>query len=140
MTPFELERLSQLSQARQDADAAKLRSFHAEESRIRAQLAALNTTHKSARDLPTLETLPLHRVGGDLLWQRWVGRRRRELQMQLARCLASKGTAQRHLQESFGKSSALHSLRRDVQARELQAKTKKELEAVTEIGVLRRST
>ena len=139
MTPFELEQLSQLSQAQQDADAAKLRSIQIEERRIRAQLAALDTTHATARDLPTLDTLPLRRLGGDLLWQRWVGRRRRELQMQLARCLARKGTARQNLQKSFGKSSALHSLRRDIRVREDHEKTKKKLDAVTEIGVLLRS-
>lgn len=140
MTPLQLEQLSMLSQAQQDADAAKLRLINAEERRIRAQLAALDTNHESTRDLPAVAVLPLRRVGGDLLWQRWVGRRRRELQMQLARCLARKGAAQALLKKSFGKSSALKSLRHDLQAREERARRIQRLDAVTEIGVLHRSS
>ena len=72
MTPLELDHLTKLSQAQQDADAAKLRAIHSEEQRIRSQLAALDATQDSARDLPALITLQQLRVGLDLLWQRCV--------------------------------------------------------------------
>lgn len=139
MTPSELVKLIKLSQAQQNADAAILNSVRAEERRIRAQIADIDSTQKSARDLPAAETLPQRCVGGDLIWQRWVGRRRRELQMQLARCLARKGKARHHLQKSFGKTAALQSVRFDTQTHEDHAKNTQILAAVTEIGVLRQS-
>lgn len=139
MTPLELDHLTKLSQAQQDADAAKLQAIHSEEQRIRSQLAALDATQDSARDLPALKTLQQRRVGGDLLWQRWVGRRRRELQMQLARCLARKATARRHLQKSFGKSSALQKLKTNAKTRKDHATNTRRFEAMTQIGVLLQS-
>lgn len=110
MTPADLASLRALSQAVQDADAAKLRDIKAEEARIRAQLAALDNRNREARDMPWSEKMHHHRLGGDLLWQVWVGQKRRDLQIQLAQCLARQGSAKRALQKSFGKQAALREL------------------------------
>ena len=136
MTPDALTKLVELSQAVQEADAAKLQAIRAEETRIRAQLAALDARHKEARALPMADALPLHRLGGDMLWQVWVGRRRRDLQMQLARCLARQGAARRALQKSFGKRTALNTVQEKVQRKRDRAEKIKAIDAVTGMSVL----
>lgn len=136
MKPASLKELAKLSQAVQDADAAKLQSIRAEEARIRAQLAALDARHKEARNLPIAHALPHHRLGGDVLWQVWVGRRRRDLQMQLARCLARQGAVKRALQKSFGKRFALENAQDDLRAKLARAAKIKAFDQITEMSVL----
>lgn len=139
MTPTALEDLVRLSQARQEADAAKLQKIRAEEQKIRAQLAALDDRNHMARSLPAQAALPQRSLGVDMLWQVWVGRRRRELQMQLARCLAHKGAARRALQKSFGKSAALGEVTEDLNAKACRLDRLKTFEAITDFGVLQRT-
>ncbi|MEL7280844.1 MAG: hypothetical protein AAFY35_16890 [Pseudomonadota bacterium] len=133
-----LEDLAQLSRARQDADAAKLQTIRAEEAKIRAQLAALDAHHRAGMALPVDEKLSQQRLGADMLWQVWVGRRRRELQIQLARCLAQKGAARRALQKSFGKRSALQTVQVELENRALRDRKLKAFDAVTQLGVYQR--
>lgn len=136
MTPAQLDKLTSLSQAVQDADAATLLSIKAEEIRIRSQLAALDQKHKQAAGLPMLETLPQRSLGGDMKWQVWVGRRRRDLQMQLARCLARQGVARRALQKSFGKRAALDQIHTELGAKQNHTNRVKRDEAIVSLGVL----
>ncbi len=136
MTPAELAKLTALSQAVQDADAAKLLSIKADETRIRAQLAALDAQHKQATGLTMLETLPQRSLGGDMKWQVWVGRRRRDLQIQLARCLARQGVARRALQKSFGKRTALGQIHAELGAQKSQANRTRQDDGIVSLGVL----
>ena len=136
MTPAALEDLARLSRARQDADAAKLQTIRAEEVKIRAQLAALAARHRAAMTLSIQEKLSQQRLGADMLWQVWVGRRRRELQMHLARCLARKGGARRALQKSFGKRVALQEVQAEVEGKAERLEKLKAMETMTELGVL----
>lgn len=130
--------LAKLSDAVREADAANLRAICADETRIRGQLTALDQRHKEAQVLVLDETLPLRRLGGDLLWQVWVGRRRRELQMQLAQCLARKGNARRALQKSFGKSTALADVQGEQHKAEDRARRARAFEKLTDLGIATR--
>ncbi|MEM6587618.1 MAG: hypothetical protein AAF641_04155 [Pseudomonadota bacterium] len=138
MTPSQLAELTALSQAVQEADAAILLSIKAEETRIRAQLAALDAQHKQAKDLPMIDTLHHRSLGGDMKWQIWVGHRRRELQMQLARCLARQGMARRKLRQSFGKRAALYHIQTDLETKRNHAKRSAGNETVIGLGVLQK--
>ncbi|MEL7255078.1 MAG: hypothetical protein AAFZ04_06595 [Pseudomonadota bacterium] len=139
MIPSELAKLARLSQAAQEADAARLQSIKAEEHRIRAQLAALDDQHKQAQNLPMADSLPHRSLGGDIKWQVWVGRQRRELQMQLARCLARQGAARRALKKSFGKRTALDQVQADIEASAKRADMVKRYEALTDQGLIQHS-
>ncbi|MEO0751715.1 MAG: hypothetical protein AAFY25_07920 [Pseudomonadota bacterium] len=136
MTPAALSELIRLSQAQQDADAAHLQIIHTEEKRLRAQLAALDCRHKTTQSLNLEETLPQRRLGVDMLWQVWVGRRRRDLQIQLAHCLARKGAAKRALQKSFGKRFALERVFEKEQLVMHHAEQITNFSKVTQLGIL----
>lgn len=69
-------------------------------------------------------------------WQVWVGRRRRELQMQLARCLARQGAARRALQRSFGKRAALDQIQTDLTEKTGHITRVKRHEALIALGLL----
>lgn len=73
------------------------------------------------------EALALRRVGGEILWQGWVNRNRRELQMELARVLARKGEALAALKHAHGRSEAIEGLRDKAQKSELDKKIKRDL-------------
>ncbi|MEO0370907.1 MAG: hypothetical protein AAF231_05575 [Pseudomonadota bacterium] len=138
MTPAALAKLQDLSQAMQEADAAQLLSIKAEETRIRAQLAALDDHHKRTQSLTLMDAMPHRSLGGDIKWQVWVGRRRRELQIQLARCLARQGAARRALKKSFGKRAALSQIQTELLAHRARATGIKRDETVTGLGLLQR--
>lgn len=131
-----LAELARLSEAVQDADAAKLQAIRAEETRIRAQLAALDDRQQQTRSLSTMEVMPHNRLGGDILWQVWIGRRRRDLQIQLARCLARKGAARRALQKSFGKRSALENVTTELHQERARTDKIKALDTLNSLGIL----
>lgn len=136
MTPEALTKLTDLSQAMQEADAARLSAIKAEETRIRTQLAALDAHHREATRLPMLETLPQRSLGGDIKWQVWVGRQRRDLQIQLARCLARQGAARRALQTSFGRRNALTQIHKDLQESAGKKRHRQQDDTITALGLL----
>lgn len=138
MKPGSLHQLEELSQALQDADAAKLKVLRSEEQKIRTQLAQLSDTQQAMQDLPGSDLIPQRRVGGDILWHVWVSRRRHALHMELARCLARQGTARQALKKSFGKCAALGVVRGKLQSQADHAQKVKSYETITGVNVLGR--
>lgn len=99
-----LERLVEAGFAR---DRQALQRHLAEEGRLRGALAQLDEMERAAR----AETATgLRLVGADLAWQAWLGRRRRALNMALARCLAQKEGHLRQAQRGFGRVRAVAGL------------------------------
>lgn len=138
MTPKGLQTLRDIAQARQNADAAKLKTINAQEQTLRAQLAALDTSQTAQREVPVADTLSMRRIGGDMLWHVWVGRRRRDLQLQLARCLAQKGIARHALRQSFGKRHALEKMQTDLRHKAQKAVQLRTSETMVGMSVLQK--
>lgn len=106
MTRAPLEDLVRLTAARKVSEEARMRRLAAEEAEIRGEIEALDDRHRRALALPPEEMTGQRRIGADILWQAWVSRRRRQLQIRLARTLARKGAALRDLRRAHGRSSA----------------------------------
>lgn len=111
MTREALEDLARLTAVIRDAEAARMRRLTDEEARIRADLAALDADRRDAGALPAAALAVPRSVGADMLWQAWMGRARKDLQMRLARVLARKGAALRGLQIAHGRCEAARGLR-----------------------------
>ncbi|MEZ5715415.1 MAG: hypothetical protein R3D85_09715 [Paracoccaceae bacterium] len=100
------------------ADLARLRTIAAEEARLRAELAQLAEDERRNAAANPEDIAALNRIGGDVLWKAWIGRKREALNRQLATVMALKLTAARQLRHSFGKTSVAEELRdRDRQQR-----------------------
>lgn len=91
----------------------------AEESRLRASLAQLDAhLAQSESDLDA----PQKAIGADIVWQSWVGRNKRVLNIQLAQILAVKERHIAQVKEAYGKVLAtqeLHDRVRQVDKRKM---------------------
>jgi hypothetical protein len=104
------DNLLDIVKAMEVADAAKLRKIAAEERDVHLKIAALDAKHERSKKQSSTESLQMRRLGRELRWQQWVAKRRRDLQMQLARTLARKGMAQQALKRSFGRCAAINEI------------------------------
>ncbi len=110
MSPDPLRDLAALAAATRTATEAKMRRLAADEAELREELAALETKCRAARSLNAGDMLAQRSVGADMLWQGWVNRTRRQLQIRLARVLAMKGAALQELRRAHGRSEAAEAL------------------------------
>lgn len=116
MNPSALRDLSALTEMLYRAEQARMRDLNETESRLRRALGSLDETRKTALALPADTLGPMRRVGGDILWQGWIGRNRAELNRQLALCLAQKARLMARLRRAHGKHEAARHLLKDADA------------------------
>lgn len=79
----------------------------AQENRLRTSLRQLDehlTASRSSNDTPQKA------LGADVLWQAWVGRKKRELNLQLAQVLAVKERHVAQVRRAYGKTLAANDL------------------------------
>lgn len=102
-------------------EEARMRGSRAEEARLRAALAELYRPPDWTADA----TIARH-TGADRAWDRWVGREKERLNMELARLLAARAHVEARLKRAFGRAEAAAALaaddRRAAEARRRQAK------------------
>jgi len=107
MTPKrnEFAALARLANAAFGAGQARMGALQQREADLRARIAALDADRK-ARALSLGEADPALLAGADLIWHRWIDRRRAALNLELARTLAEQAAARVELQRSFGRKEA----------------------------------
>lgn len=105
-----LRDLAALTAAVRTAAEAKMRRLAAQEAELREELAALEAKCRAARHLDAGDLMAQQSIGADMLWQGWVNRTRRQLQIRLARVLAMKGAALQELRRAHGRSEAAETL------------------------------
>ena len=102
--------LAALADARYQVDLAQLQSIVGEETRLRSELQKLAGFERENAATDPADMLALRQLGGDILWQAWIGRKREELNLCLATVMARKLMVMQKLKVSFGKRSAAQSL------------------------------
>ena len=85
------------------ADLARLRAIAAEEAELRAELEELARAERRNAAADPDSIAALNRIGGDILWKAWIGRKRETLNLKLATVLARRLVAAQTLRRSFGK-------------------------------------
>lgn len=109
MTQDKLARMADVTKAIYMTEFQKVQGLLEEEARLRKDLARLRAQSEQGRE--TLQTDPsMQAVGADLLWQSWLNRTQRQLNMDLARVMARKLTAMDRVRRAFGKQSAVRSM------------------------------
>ncbi len=81
----------------------------AQENRLRASLQQLDEQMAASQ---SSNDTPQKAIGADVLWQAWVGRKKRELNMQLAQVLAVKERHVAQVRRAYGKVLAAQHLHR----------------------------
>lgn len=128
MTRAPLKDLVRLTAARKASEEARMRRLAGEEAEIRAELAALDGRHRRALALPAADMVDQRRIGADILWQGWIGRSRRRLQIRLAQVLAKKGAALRDLRLAHGRCTASEDLFKSADMTERDGQLKQQIE------------
>lgn len=98
--------LTAVTEAQFQAEQAKLRDILVLEKKLRDEAAMLEQQHAKARETYHADVAGSRVYGGDVLWQGWVSRSRRTLQIELARVLMQKGQMIRVLQRAHGRKLA----------------------------------
>lgn len=114
--------LAKVTDALFQVEQAKMQRIAAEEAAVRKNLADLEAQYNSAQDATT-DMMAIRALGADLLWQVWVGRKRADLQMELARILVRKAQAAEGLRFAFGKNHVASQLLQRQETLERQKKT-----------------
>lgn len=107
-----------------------------EEARLRHQLAQLDQhAQRPAQDIDIA-----HRaLGADILWQGWLGRKKRDLNQQLARLMVIKEKQLSQVRAAYGKFLVASELRDDALQVQRSKKRDSELDHAIESALFRHS-
>lgn len=127
MKPGSLEAMGEVAAALYRAEQARLGTLLRREAELRRTLADLDRHRRDNLGLPPADLHGARAIGADILWQGWVGRSRRALNIELAQVLAQKAERMGALRQAFGRTAALDSLREAAtQERRTAARTRAE--------------
>lgn len=101
--------ISQITEARFQAELAKLRALSAAEAAIRTDIARLNAQRLAAQAQFDGE-VSLRALGADSLWQSWLNRNLTALNMRLANTMAQKLESLDACRAAFGRNQAAEEL------------------------------
>lgn len=121
MSRARLQDLAELTMAARTARESRMQAIADEEAVIRQKLATLAEHRAAAMTSARGDGFVLRSVGADVLWQGWLDRTERELQIELARVLARKEEARRHLQRAYGRAAAAADLLEDARRKAQEA-------------------
>jgi hypothetical protein len=104
--------LEDLTKILKRAQEARVQGIVAEENRLRRAIAELDDKATLAGQLPAERLHDMRSVGADLLWNGWLSRSRRQLNIELAQVLARKGQIMREVRKAHGRNSAAKTILR----------------------------
>lgn len=110
--------------AKEDAQKSKMAAIHREENHLREVAAKLDHNKIEAMQCdPTLKQL-----GVDIAQLRWIGERRREVNLRLANVLARKESSLQDYRMAFGRTQSLQNLAAQNKTAEVRKKASQEIE------------
>ncbi|WP_317056389.1 hypothetical protein [Roseovarius rhodophyticola] len=106
-----LQQLSDLTNAKYQADLARLATLKEAEDNVRSALDELDTSRRRNAAALLSELNGQKSLGGDVLWQAWMSRAREARQLEMAQIRAQKEHLLQTLRLSFGRRLAAEQLR-----------------------------
>lgn len=111
-----LDQMAAAAQAIYLREHHKIQDVLSTEARLRQSLARLDAQAEQARrQTPTDHSM--RAVGADILWQGWVTRTRKQLNIELAQVMALKLTAMDRIRIAFGRRQAIRRMLEETTAR-----------------------
>ena len=138
MKNSDFETLGEVTEALYRAEAVRMQTLLHEESRLREALARLDAQYAANSALPEADLDGLRQIGGDMIWRGWVGRKKAELQSELAQVLARKGQIVGKLRRAFGKAQAVERMTATARAQRLSDAQTRDAEMCAHLAVLDR--
>lgn len=140
MTQAYFDQLLGLEEAQFQLEQAKMQGILDEESVIRSSIAQFEDNCRRARDAQVDASLAQGAFGGDVLWQRWVMRMRRDLQIELAQVLARKATMMRALAQAHGRKLSSQNLVNEARTTQIATKQKIQNGVLQDLFILQQDT
>lgn len=109
MKQNKLAQMSQVTEAVYLAEFRKVQPLLQEETRLRGALARLKEQAECERTALASD-MPMHAIGADLLWQAWLVRSRKQLNIELSQVLAKKSVVMERIRLAFGRRNAVQSM------------------------------
>lgn len=128
-----LEQMSQVTSAIYLSELQKVQKILNEESRLRKELSRLDAQSEAGRQAAAKD-LSIQTVGADFLWQAWLSRTRRQLNIELAQVMAQKLTAIGRVRNAFGRKTSVQSICASIQKEQRKANQKNALEVILRKG------
>lgn len=104
-----LAQMSQVTEAVYLAEFRKVQPLLQEEIRLRGALARLKEQADSERKALATD-MPMQTIGADLLWQAWLVRSRKQLNIELSQVLAKKSVVMERIRLAFGRRNAVQAM------------------------------
>lgn len=121
----DLDQLVALSDARYRREQQSIQRILAEEARLRSSLRQLDDQMRDSRQNGSVEQRAL---GADILWQGWVGRKKTELNQQLARLMVIKEQSLVQVRRAYGKLLVSEQMRTDARSEQKKKRGKAALD------------
>lgn len=118
----QLKALQPLVQAKYEQVQQGFQHLVNAEAALRQDLRKLDEMQASTRAL-TQEDAVLQQAGADVIWQAWLGRKKKELNMKLAQVLAQKEPHLKRVREAYGKVLVVEELTNVVQNKDKRHRT-----------------
>ena len=126
MNVVELRALAEVTEARFEAERARLRRFFEVEAGLRRDLERLDAHARAMAALPPGDLGQARAIGADIAWSAWQARKRAEVLRDLALHLARKEAVMKSLRRAYGKKEAAETLWQD--ARDAIAATQRSVQ------------
>jgi len=104
-----LNQMATVTEAMFQREYSAIKSILKEEADLRRALLQLKEQSIEARTVSS-NSHAMQSTGADFLWQSWVARNRRQLNIELAQTMARKIEAMQHVRKAFGRNEAVKSL------------------------------
>ncbi len=109
MKQEKLAQMSQVAEAVYLAEFRKVQPLLQEEARLRGALSRLKEQADAERTALATD-MPMQTIGADFLWQAWLVRSRKQLNIELSQVLARKSIIMGRIRHAFGRRNAVQSM------------------------------
>ncbi|MGC1497573.1 MAG: hypothetical protein WA790_17350 [Sulfitobacter sp.] len=108
-TQDELNELLIITEAKYQLEQQSFQKIVTQENHLRGELARLDELQHQAQST-TADAREMRAIGADILWQGWIGRSKSQLNLQLAKVLATKLHHLAKVQRAYGKVLVVNEL------------------------------
>lgn len=130
----QLKQMRVLVQAAYDREQISFQRVVAQENALRSELARVGALDSAARATMSQDTAQ-RALGADVIWQGWVGRAKTQLNMKLARVLATKEHHLAQVRRAYGKVLVVEDLIKQAKVEEVKQAQKRSLDQAVETAL-----
>ena len=136
MTLKKLGQMAHVTEAVYLSEFQKVQPILEREAKLRREIAQLQMQSKEgSQHLQNDQSM--QSVGADLLWQAWLARTHRQLNMELSQVVAKKMTAMDKLRKAFGRKTAVATMLENQQQERLKDRNKKAFDRMMQVQLPR---